>query len=61
VALLMTILTVAAMLGGISLLLWLCAFFESRHLGPLNIDLTEATGEAAGSALSMVEVVQTAA
>ena len=66
-ALLMTILTVAAILGGISLLLWFCAFFESRHLGPLVVDGTiDVTGSrtaepGAAPALSMVEVVQTAA
>lgn len=55
----MTILTVAAMLGGISLLLWFCAFFESRHLGPVIVDVTQ---EPAGApALSVVEAVQTAA
>lgn len=59
-ALLMTILTVAAVLGGISLLLWFCAFFEARHLGPLTIDATDAVMDSA-PALSMVEAVQTAA
>ena len=67
----MTILTVAAILGGISLLLWFCAFFESRHLGPLIVDdAVDLTAAGAGSvisqpvaapALSMVEAVQPAA
>ena len=60
-ALLMTILTVAAMLGGITLLLWLSTFFESRHLGPLTVDVTSAREPAVGPALSMVDSVQTAA
>ena len=52
----MTILTVAAVLGGISLLLWLSAFIESRQLGPLVVDATDPV-----PALSVVETVQTAA
>jgi hypothetical protein len=38
VALLTTILTVVAMLGGISLLLWLSTVIEDRHLGPPELD-----------------------
>ncbi|MDA8043774.1 MAG: hypothetical protein M0Z30_00825 [Actinomycetota bacterium] len=34
-ALVMTLLTVLAMLGGTALLLWFTVFMESRHLGPL--------------------------
>lgn len=57
----MTILTVAAILGGISLLLWFSTFIETRHLGPLTVDVSDsAIGEAA-PALTVVEVVQTAA
>lgn len=59
-ALLTTILTVAAILGGISALLWFCAFFEARHLGPLTIDATDSATEPA-PALSVVDTVQTAA
>ena len=58
-ALLITILTVAAMLGGIALLLWLCTFFESRHLGPLMVDTT--SDAEPSPALSVVDAVQTAA
>ena len=32
-ALVTTLLTVAAMLGGITILLWISAAFETRHLG----------------------------
>lgn len=37
-ALLTTILTVVAMLGGISLLLWLSTVVEDRQLGPPELD-----------------------
>lgn len=32
----MTLLTVIAMLGGITALLWFSSFIEARHLGPLQ-------------------------
>ncbi len=37
-ALVMTVLTVIAMLGGITLLLWVCTVVEARHLGPRVVD-----------------------
>ncbi len=64
-ALVSTILTVLAMLGGLSLLLWLSTFVETRHLGPAvaaEVDLTDAAPLAgAEPALGVVEAVQTAA
>lgn len=66
-ALLMTLLTVVAALGGISLLLWLSTFVEARHLGPAlsaEVDVTDgATRPAVADAgLSVVPAaVQTAA
>ncbi len=65
VALVMTILTVVAMLGGISLLLWVSTFIESRHLGPAVTNATDTTAPTAelapALALSVVEAVGTAA
>lgn len=59
-ALVMTILTVLAALGAISLLLWLSAYVEARHLGPTIIDLV--TPEAAAApVLSVVETAHPAA
>lgn len=65
-ALLTTIFTVVAMLGGISLLLWLSCFVETRHLGPagaVEVDLTDGVPASGGlePALSVVEAVQPAA
>ena len=54
----MTILTVMAMLGGITALLWLSAFIESRRLGPVG--LPEAAAQMAGME-PVVEAVRTAA
>ncbi|HET6965808.1 MAG TPA: hypothetical protein VFH58_13620 [Acidimicrobiales bacterium] len=60
-----TILTVLAMLGGISLLLWLSTFVETRHLGPVvagEVDLTDGSSRPVMEpALGVVEAVQTAA
>lgn len=65
VALVMTILTVVAMLGGISLLLWLSTFIESRHLGPAAFDMSVAPASAmepaSAPALAVMEAVQPAA
>ena len=62
-ALVTTLLTVMAMLGGITLLLWLSTFIEARHLGPLVVDQTVGPMvEPAGPpTLTVVEAVQTAA
>ena len=63
----MTLLTVVAALGGISVLLWLSTFVETRHLGPAlaaEVDLTDGATRplAAEAALSVVDgAVQTAA
>lgn len=64
-ALVTTILTVVAMLGGISLLLWFSTFVENRHLGPAGVDLTDSVPEqpaaAPAPALSIMDAVQPAA
>lgn len=62
-ALVTTILTVVAILGGISLLLWVSTVMESRHLGPLVVGGPDgnAPEPSDGPALSVVDPVQTAA
>jgi hypothetical protein len=62
VALVTTILTVVAILGGISFLLWLSTFIEVRQLGPLgSAGLPAGPAVAEPGAQAVVEAVQTAA
>jgi hypothetical protein len=61
VALVTTILTVVAILGGISFLLWLSTFIEVRQLGPVGPATGDGDAAAAVAEGPVVEVVQTAA